>query len=60
MRDRQRLPLQIALAVTVLGGCTPTTVNQASEEAANVTAPNCGPCGLSTRKHRKRRHEHRS
>ena len=34
MRDRQRLPLQIALAVTVFGGCTPTTVNQASEEAA--------------------------
>src|SRR5207237_7045484 len=27
--------------------------DQASEEAANVTAPNCGPCVLSTRKHRR-------
>ena len=27
--------------------------DQAREEAANVTAPNCGPCGLSTRRHRR-------
>jgi hypothetical protein len=27
--------------------------DQASEEAANVTAPNCGPSGLSTRRHRR-------
>ena len=25
--------------------------DQAREEAANVTATNCGPCGLSTRRH---------
>jgi len=34
VRDRQRFPLQIALAVTVLVACATTAVGQAREEAA--------------------------